>query len=377
MNSPYLILTALALTRLGFPGNATQETSPCTQAIPNLQEQSTYLSGHHGYGPDAPDLAFDVNRGAPAVDIGSLWMHLLPIQESMARIFSGVQDTKGADAAADSLIQKSREIALISHKLPSLPAEEQDTLFNQYSSMGTNRTSPAYELEGLIKANSYGSSAFKKHCLGTAPPPAGQTCPPQGKSLCTPASARNRNLFEAAIKHTCSAVKASIEEGADVNAKDSNGSTALMWAAWKNELDTAKLLIQNGADVNAKDSKAVTALMYASEKNSHHVAKLLIEKGADINEKNNKGETALMWAAWRDSPAVTTLLLEQGADVNLKDKNGWTALIYATMHSSLDVVKLMIEQGADVNAKNKAGKSALDIANSEEIKKFLREHGAK
>lgn len=84
-----------------------------------------------------------------------------------------------------------------------------------------------------------------------------------------------------------------------------------------------------------------------------------------------------MWAAWRDSPDVTTLLLEQGADVNLKDKNGCTALIYATMHSSLDVVKLMIEKGADVNAKNKAGKSALDVSNSKEMKKFLREHGAK
>lgn len=84
-----------------------------------------------------------------------------------------------------------------------------------------------------------------------------------------------------------------------------------------------------------------------------------------------------MWAAWRDSAAVTTLLLEQGADVNVKDKNGWTALIYATTHSSLDVVKLMIEQGADVNAKDKAGKSALDVANSEEMKKLLREHGAK
>lgn len=377
MNSPYLILTALALTRLEFPENLTQETSPCTQATPHLQEQRARLSGHHGYGPDSLDFAFDVNRGAPAVDIGSVLTHLLPIQESMARIFSGVQDTKGADAAAAPLIQKSRKIVLISQKLPSLPAEEQDTLFNQYASMGTNRTSPGHELEGLIKANSYGSSAFKEHCLGTAPPPADQTCPPQGKSPCTPASAHNRNLFEAAIKHTCSAVKAIIEEGADVNAKDSDGSTALMWAAWRNELDTAKLLIQNGADVNAKDSKAVTALMYASEKNSHHVAKLLMEKGADINEKNNKGETALMWAAWRDSPAVTTLLLEQGADVNVKDKNGWAALMYATTHSSLDVVKLMIEQGADVNAKNKAGKSALDVANSEEMKKFLREHGAK
>lgn len=235
MNSLYLILTALALTRLGFPENATQKTLPCTQAIPNLQVQSAPLSGHHGYG-------------------------------------------------------------------------------------------------------------LEEHCPGTAPPPTGQTCTQQGKSPCTPASARTRNLFEAAKKHPCSAVKVIIEEGADINAKDSDGSTALMWAAWRNELDAAKLLIQSGADVNAKDSKAVTALMYASEKNSHHVAKLLIEKGADINEKNNKGETALMWAAWRDSAAVTTLLLEQGADVNAKDK---------------------------------AGKSALDVANSEEMKKLLREHGAK
>ena len=56
MNSPYLILTALARTRLGFPENAPQEMLPCPQAIPNLHEQSARLSGHHGDGSEEHGL---------------------------------------------------------------------------------------------------------------------------------------------------------------------------------------------------------------------------------------------------------------------------------------------------------------------------------
>jgi len=47
-------------------------------------------------------------------------------------------------------------------------------------------------------------------------------------------------------------VKQYIEEGSDVNAKDENGWSALMWASYNGHLDTAELLLQSGADVNAK-----------------------------------------------------------------------------------------------------------------------------
>ena len=82
-------------------------------------------------------------------------------------------------------------------------------------------------------------------------------------------------------------VKALIEAGADVNAKDEDGNTPFHFAK---DAEIARLLIDKGANVNAKNNKGETPLHFA--KNAE-IAQLLIDKGADMNAKNNKGETPL------------------------------------------------------------------------------------
>ena len=70
--------------------------------------------------------------------------------------------------------------------------------------------------------------------------------------------------------------------GADVNAKTDRGSgygdgrTALMSAAHRNAVDVAKLLIASGADMNAKDDKGKTALTCALESDASDVADILL-----------------------------------------------------------------------------------------------------
>ncbi|MBQ6002370.1 MAG: ankyrin repeat domain-containing protein, partial [Synergistaceae bacterium] len=54
--------------------------------------------------------------------------------------------------------------------------------------------------------------------------------------------------------------------------------------------------IINGANVNAKDNKGYTALMWAAEKGHTEIAEMLINHGADVNAENNSGFTALMLA---------------------------------------------------------------------------------
>ncbi|MFX0200286.1 MAG: ankyrin repeat domain-containing protein, partial [Candidatus Hodarchaeota archaeon] len=71
-------------------------------------------------------------------------------------------------------------------------------------------------------------------------------------------------LMEAASKGDTEKVHALLAKGADVNAKDNDGLTALMRAALQGHTDTVHALLAKGADVNAKDNDGLTALMRAA-----------------------------------------------------------------------------------------------------------------
>ena len=114
-----------------------------------------------------------------------------------------------------------------------------------------------------------------------------------------------------------------LDKGAEVNVRAKNGSTALMWAATLDRGELVKLLIARDAemtlhiaamlgnvteiqkivhtakDVNSRDSQGWTPLMYASWKGNSDVVNLLLEKGADINVQRKDGSTALLDAIGR------------------------------------------------------------------------------
>jgi ankyrin repeat protein len=118
--------------------------------------------------------------------------------------------------------------------------------------------------------------------------------------------------------------------GADINARDKNDVTALMWAAKNSSPEVVKLLLDAGADINAQDKDGMTALMYAAKENINaEVVKVLSGK-ADINAQDEKGLTALMHAAWKNfNPEVVDALLVSGANVYAQDEKGNDAFVYA------------------------------------------------
>ena len=149
-----------------------------------------------------------------------------------------------------------------------------------------------------------------------------------------------------------------LSAGADVEAQDRTGSTALMYAAEKNRLDLMQLFIDKGADVNAKDRAGKTALMRSA---GLQPARILLERGADVNGRDNDGRTALMWAVTRTlaNEADIVVLLDAGAEINTQDNQGRTPLMWAATSGSRNPINILLDRGARINVQDKSGKTPL------------------
>ena len=177
-------------------------------------------------------------------------------------------------------------------------------------------------------------------------------------------------------------IRLSLDQGVNVNAKNSDGVTALYLAAQNGRADIVKLLLEYGADVNATTNYGVTALHFAAQNGRADIVKLLLEYGADVNATTNYGVTALHLAAQNGHAETAQLLLENGADVlHAEDNYGVTALHLAAQNGHAETAQLLLENGADVHAEDNYGRTALHLAAwswqaSARIVKLLLENGA-
>lgn len=161
------------------------------------------------------------------------------------------------------------------------------------------------------------------------------------------------------------ALEALLDHGADINAQDDNGNTALMHAVKNGEVAAVKLLLERGAKVDIEDKGGSTALsecVWTSVKDGAQKIRLLLDHGAKINQPMGEDhETALMTAASIGNLEIVKYLVEQGADVNARMTGGGSALAYAAIGGRVDVVKYLIERGADVNARADGDQSVLEM----------------
>jgi len=181
----------------------------------------------------------------------------------------------------------------------------------------------------------------------------------KGMSRLAPGESGWTELMEAAVKGDLARVRDLLAQGADVNARDRAGLTALMAAA---NAAVAQALIVKGADVNARGQNGMTALTYALGWNRIDVAQVLIAKGADPNTKGPGGSPVLRDAAASGQASIVRALLEKGADPNAKDDLGMTALLHAAEHRYSAVVEALLDKGADPNAKDRYGQPPLLLA---------------
>ncbi len=112
--------------------------------------------------------------------------------------------------------------------------------------------------------------------------------------------------------------------GMDVNAKASDGRTALLAAALAKHWDLADHFIQLGASVDVADANGLTPLMAAAMANREKTVRAYLAKGAPINATDRHGHSALHYAVATRSAAPVEALLAAGADATLsccEDRN--------------------------------------------------------
>ncbi len=157
-------------------------------------------------------------------------------------------------------------------------------------------------------------------------------------------------LVEAVKTGNTQRVRALVKQGADVNAVEPDGMTALHWAVRANDGDTAQLLIRAGANVRASDRYGITALTLAAVNGNASVIESLIRAGADPNTATPEGETALMTAARTGRPEAVKVLVALGANVNATEKwQGQTALMWAAAENNAAAVRVLMEVGSDAS----------------------------
>ncbi len=190
---------------------------------------------------------------------------------------------------------------------------------------------------------------------------------------------RESPLAQEAIPGNVAQVSALLAQGAEVNAKDTNGDTPLHDAAYYSSKAVAEALIAHGANVNAENAKGETPLHNAALHGNQAVTEALLAHGADVNAKNAYGVTPLHYAGNKGNQAVVELLIAHGANVNALTNGGWTPLHYAVTKGDQAVVELLIAHGANVNARTNDGWTPLHYAASfghQAVAEMLLAHGA-
>ncbi|KAK7485150.1 hypothetical protein BaRGS_00023560, partial [Batillaria attramentaria] len=102
-------------------------------------------------------------------------------------------------------------------------------------------------------------------------------------------------------------------------------------------------LMSYSADIDARRSNGTTALMLAVQHAKCPTAAALLKEGARINEEDNQGETALIKAIKRGDKEMLKLILENGANHTVGKSAGFNAIQLAQVHGSQEIRTTLID----------------------------------
>jgi ankyrin repeat protein len=166
-----------------------------------------------------------------------------------------------------------------------------------------------------------------------------------------PAASSDAVVADAAMRGDADAVRTLLRDGADVNAAQGDGMTALHWASLNGDLAIVNVLLPAGATTEPLTRVGrYTPLHLASSRGHGAVIARLLEAGAKATTPTATGVQAIHLAAQSGTADGIRALLDRGAEVNVVDEtHGRTPLVFAASQNRLAAMKVLIERGADPN----------------------------
>ncbi|MEO6186376.1 MAG: ankyrin repeat domain-containing protein [Steroidobacteraceae bacterium] len=175
-------------------------------------------------------------------------------------------------------------------------------------------------------------------------------------ALCLAAAPALAGDLMGAARDGDAAQVARLAHSEDVNRREADGTTALMWAVRRNDLASARALLRAGARVDDVNVNAVSALQIACSNGSEALMRLLLDAGASIEKRDGAGETPLMSAVRSGEVQAVRLLVDRGAQVNARETEyRQTALMLAARGEEPRLVDLLLKAGAEVDLQTRIG----------------------
>ncbi|MBI4485168.1 MAG: ankyrin repeat domain-containing protein, partial [Acidobacteria bacterium] len=159
-------------------------------------------------------------------------------------------------------------------------------------------------------------------------------------------------VADASMNGDVEALRSLLKQGADVNAAQADGMSALHWAADRGDAALAEMLVYAGASTSAVTRIGqYTPLHIASRAGNAAVVKTLLKAGAGVSARTSPGgATPLHLAAESGNVEAINHLIDAGADVNAKESE-WeqTPLIFAAARNRTAAIKALTSRGANAN----------------------------